>query len=58
MDYSGDVRLDDVVILLKSALALHKMSDKERLVADIDGDGKVTLNDVQLDLKMALGLIK
>jgi WD40 repeat protein len=56
VDGSGRVEVTDAVLALRSITGSVKLSARERRVADLSADGEVTVQDVILILKAALGI--
>lgn len=59
-DANGDekVSLEDAQLVLKVALKISVLDDKQKVAADVKKDEKITLEDAQLILKAALKIIK
>ena len=50
----GNVDLTDAQLVLKAALKIIALTERENNIADIDKNGQLTLTDAQLVLKLAL----
>ena len=53
----GKVDLSDALYALNAALGITDITPTQEKIADVDGTGGLTLNDVQLILKRALQII-
>lgn len=50
------ITLNDVTTILKAALNIVTLDDQQFAIADVDGNGSITLSDARIALKLALGI--
>ncbi len=55
-DGDGKVTEEDAVLILKAAVGLVQLDERQKQAADVDADGKITASDARLALRIAAGL--
>jgi hypothetical protein len=55
-NYDHGISISDVVLQLRDIVGLSSLEDKQKVAADINGDGEVAISDVVSNLRHIVGL--
>ena len=54
--YDNGISISDVVLQLRDIVGLSTLDGKQKIAADINGDGEVSISDVVSNLRYIVGL--
>ena len=58
VDLNGVVETADALLALRNVLHVAELDDAQLAAADVDGDGRVSVTDAIVILRLALGLMQ